>query len=181
VPEAVPQPPLAWLAQLGPAEITPRRLRGHALLVQRIDGAGRRVLRLRQRGHDQAAFFFQGGVTAPTMFGIADCSSVDLFPAVTVNAAAGTVAFQRRFQSPLEVETTRARDRDIAVYVQDNWKPSQRLTLNFGVRADFVRRFEERTGRSTAAWELRTQARGINDRARSGVDSPHAAAVSPGA
>jgi hypothetical protein len=59
------------------------------------------------------------------------------------NLASGVVPYQRQFVSPLEVETTRARDRDIAVYVQDNWKPGQRLTLNFGVRADFVRRFDD--------------------------------------
>jgi hypothetical protein len=41
------------------------------------------------------------------------------------------------------VLTTAARDRDIGVYVQDMWKPGERLTLNFGVRADFVRRFDD--------------------------------------
>jgi carboxypeptidase family protein len=59
------------------------------------------------------------------------------------NAGAGLVAYQRRFVSPLELETTAARDRDIAVYVQDTWKPTARLTANVGVRADFVRRFDE--------------------------------------
>ncbi len=59
------------------------------------------------------------------------------------NPAAGVRPYQRRFQSPLEVHTTAARDRDIGVYVQDMWKPHPRLTLNLGVRADFVRRFDD--------------------------------------
>lgn len=59
------------------------------------------------------------------------------------NPAAGLVPFQRTFVSPIEIQTTAARDRDIAVYVQDGWKPHPRLTLNIGVRADFVRRFDD--------------------------------------
>jgi hypothetical protein len=59
------------------------------------------------------------------------------------NPAAGLVPYHRRFLSPLEIQTTAARDRDIAFYVQDNWKPHPRLTVNGGVRADFVRRFDD--------------------------------------
>ena len=33
-----------------------------------------------------------------------------------------------------------AEDRDIAIYVQDSWRPHPRLSLNLGVRADFVKR-----------------------------------------
>lgn len=57
--------------------------------------------------------------------------------------ASGLVPYQRRYVSPLEVHSTSARDRDLAIYVQDNWKPGQRLTVNVGVRADFVRRFDD--------------------------------------
>jgi hypothetical protein len=59
------------------------------------------------------------------------------------NAAAGLVPFYRRFESPSEALTTAARDRDYAVYVQDSWKPHARVTANIGVRADFVRRFDD--------------------------------------
>ncbi|OFW46219.1 MAG: hypothetical protein A3J29_05325 [Acidobacteria bacterium RIFCSPLOWO2_12_FULL_67_14b] len=59
------------------------------------------------------------------------------------NPAAGVRPFFRRFQSPSEVLTTKARDRDIAFYVQDTWKPHPRITTNFGVRVDWVRRFDE--------------------------------------
>ncbi len=59
------------------------------------------------------------------------------------NPAAGTVPYHRRFTSPLEVQTTAARDRDVAIYLQDNWKPHARLTINAGIRADFVRRFDD--------------------------------------
>lgn len=57
--------------------------------------------------------------------------------------SAGVRPYFRRFQSPLDVRTTAARDRDIAVYVQDTWRPHPRVTANFGVRADFVRRFDD--------------------------------------
>jgi hypothetical protein len=56
--------------------------------------------------------------------------------------SAGLRPFFRRFQEPLNVRTTDARDRDIAVYVQDTWRPHPRITTNFGVRADFVRRYD---------------------------------------
>jgi hypothetical protein len=59
------------------------------------------------------------------------------------DAAAGTVSFHRRYESPLELQTTDAHDRDTGIYVQDSWKPTARLTANFGVRVDFVRRFDE--------------------------------------
>lgn len=58
------------------------------------------------------------------------------------NPAAGTVSFHRRYEEPLETVTTDAKDRDVGIYVQDSWKPNARLTANFGVRADFVRRFD---------------------------------------
>ena len=57
--------------------------------------------------------------------------------------AAGTVPFYRRFETPSEVLTTAARDSDYAVYVQDTWKPHPRVTANLGVRADFVRRYDD--------------------------------------
>ena len=41
-----------------------------------------------------------------------------------------------------ELQTRDARDRDIAFYLQDAWKPTDRLTLNLGVRADFVKRYD---------------------------------------
>lgn len=56
--------------------------------------------------------------------------------------SAGVVPFMRRYVSPIELRTTAARDRDYAVYLQDTWKPGARLTINGGVRADFVRRFD---------------------------------------
>ena len=35
----------------------------------------------------------------------------------------GTVPFHRRSVSPLELTTRQARDRNFALYLQDNWKP----------------------------------------------------------
>jgi len=54
----------------------------------------------------------------------------------------GTVPFHRRFASPLELTTRMARDRNLAVYLQDNWRPTPRLTANLGLRVDWVRRFD---------------------------------------
>ena len=59
------------------------------------------------------------------------------------NTAAGTVPFHRRYETPVEFHETAARDRDIGIYIQDGWKPNARLTLNGGVRVDFVRRFDD--------------------------------------
>jgi hypothetical protein len=59
------------------------------------------------------------------------------------NPAGGTVAFHRRYETPVEFHETAARDRDIGIYVQDGWKPNARLTFNGGLRVDFVRRFDD--------------------------------------
>ena len=59
------------------------------------------------------------------------------------NPAAGTVPFYQRIESPSETLTTAARDRDYAFYLQDSWKPHARVTANVGLRADFVRRFDD--------------------------------------
>jgi hypothetical protein len=55
----------------------------------------------------------------------------------------GVVPFHRRYATPLELTTRRARDRNLAFYVQDNWKPAPRLTANLGVRFDAVRRYDK--------------------------------------
>src|SRR4029453_18818899 len=44
----------------------------------------------------------------------------------------GTIPFHRRYASPLELTTRMARDRNYAVYVQDNWRPTPRPTANLG-------------------------------------------------
>ncbi len=54
----------------------------------------------------------------------------------------GTVPFHQQIVSPLDVTTRAARDRDWAFYVQDGWKPTERITANVGVRLDFVKRFD---------------------------------------
>jgi len=55
----------------------------------------------------------------------------------------GTVPFHRQYATPLQLTTRMARDRNLAVYVQDNWKPMPRLTANVGVRLDWVRRYDK--------------------------------------
>ena len=59
------------------------------------------------------------------------------------NPAAGLVPFHRRYQSPVTLLTRAARDRNIGVYVQDTWRPHSRLTINGGVRFDYVRRQDD--------------------------------------
>jgi hypothetical protein len=59
------------------------------------------------------------------------------------NPAAGLVPFHEQFQSATDAQTLSERDRDVAFYVQDSWKPHPRLTANVGVRADFVHRHDE--------------------------------------
>src|SRR5207245_2072691 len=59
------------------------------------------------------------------------------------NPAAGLVSFHQQFRSPANAQTLAERDRDVAVYVQDSWKPHPRLTANIGVRANFVHRHDE--------------------------------------
>ena len=56
------------------------------------------------------------------------------------NAAAGLVPFHRRYQSPVSLVTRAAEDTNIGVYAQDTWRPHPRLTINGGVRFDYVKR-----------------------------------------
>ncbi len=58
------------------------------------------------------------------------------------DAASGTIPFHRRYFTPTSLTTRQAQDRDIGIYVQDSWRPTGRLSLNLGVRADFVRRWD---------------------------------------
>jgi hypothetical protein len=55
----------------------------------------------------------------------------------------GTRPFYRRYQDPLQIQTRKARDRDYGVYLQDTWKPNDRLTASVGLRVDFVKRVDE--------------------------------------
>jgi hypothetical protein len=55
----------------------------------------------------------------------------------------GAVPYFRERRDPMEVQRTGARDRDIGVYFQDSWKPIPRLTLNLGLRFDFIKRHDQ--------------------------------------
>jgi hypothetical protein len=59
------------------------------------------------------------------------------------NPSAGTVAFHRQLFTPIVAEATRARDRDIGIYLQDSWRPHPRITWNIGLRADYIRRYDD--------------------------------------
>lgn len=50
--------------------------------------------------------------------------------------------FHLRYRSPAVAPTINERDRDIALYLQDSWTPNSRLTLNLGLRADFIKRHD---------------------------------------
>ena len=58
------------------------------------------------------------------------------------NLSGGTYPFHERFVSPTITQSIESRDRDIGLYVQDSWRPNQRLTLTPGLRVDFVRRYD---------------------------------------
>ena len=58
------------------------------------------------------------------------------------DVGAGTRPFHRRFRSPTSFAAISAEDRDIGVYVQDSWKPTDRLTASLGVRVDSVKRHD---------------------------------------
>lgn len=62
------------------------------------------------------------------------------------NPAAGLVPFHRRYVDVPNEHVVKARDRDVGVYVQDSWKPGPSLTVNAGVRVEFVRRFDDLFG-----------------------------------
>jgi hypothetical protein len=56
------------------------------------------------------------------------------------NPAAGYTPFHRQIFDVSSVTATLGRSRDGAVYAQDTWQPSQRLTANLGLRVEFVNR-----------------------------------------
>ena len=63
------------------------------------------------------------------------------------NLAVGTRWFRRSRtgdeNGPIDsLKTLDAQDSDLGIYLQDAWKPVERLTLNLGVRADFVKRYD---------------------------------------
>src|SRR5262249_15281402 len=59
------------------------------------------------------------------------------------NAAGGTTPFHLRYRDPFNSPSIAEHDRDIAVYVQDSWRPHPRLTANVGLRVDWVKRHDE--------------------------------------
>ncbi len=62
------------------------------------------------------------------------------------NHLLGTTPFHLRYRSPVVAPTIHERDRDIALYLQDSWTPSSRLTLNVGLRTDFIKRSDALLG-----------------------------------
>ena len=59
------------------------------------------------------------------------------------NLGAGSIPFHRQYVTgDLTRVDQSGEDRDIGVYVQDTWQPTDRLTTTYGVRVDFVRRFD---------------------------------------
>src|SRR5262249_2519657 len=59
------------------------------------------------------------------------------------NPAAGLVPFHQQIATNPNALTLSERDRDVAVYVQDTWKPTPRITTNLGLRTNFVHRHDQ--------------------------------------
>ncbi len=55
------------------------------------------------------------------------------------NPAAGLIPFHRQVFSVPSLQTSKTEATDIAFYLQDAWKPTDRLTLSLGVRLDQVK------------------------------------------
>jgi len=62
------------------------------------------------------------------------------------NPAAGLTWFHRQTVSPATIRNIGVRDRDYGIYLQDTWKPMERISINAGVRADFIRRWDDVLG-----------------------------------
>jgi hypothetical protein len=62
------------------------------------------------------------------------------------NPSRGTVPFRRDYASPVSLQTRQARDSNYAFYLQDSWKPTARVTTNYGMRFDYVKRVDEVKG-----------------------------------
>ena len=58
------------------------------------------------------------------------------------DAGSGHLPFRRRIYDTTEIKSREARDRNIAVYLQDAWSPTDRLNITVGLRVDFVNRFD---------------------------------------
>ena len=71
------------------------------------------------------------------------------------NPSAGTIPFHRTIWPIADFTTVLGDNYDTAIYLQDNWRPVARLTVNAGLRVDFVRRydclFDLKTQQSTEA------------------------------
>ena len=59
------------------------------------------------------------------------------------NPALGFTPFHRRIYGVDQVTTLEVDSRDVAVYVQDAWRATARLTINAGVRVEFVKRVDK--------------------------------------
>ena len=55
----------------------------------------------------------------------------------------GTRPYRRDYANPISLQTRQARDSNYAFYLQDSWKPDERLTANLGIRFDYVKRVDE--------------------------------------
>jgi hypothetical protein len=69
------------------------------------------------------------------------------------NPAAGYTPYYRKIYDSVDSESLVVDQRDVAIYVQDAWKPSSRMTINGGIRIDNVvqndRQFNTRVQDST--------------------------------
>jgi hypothetical protein len=69
------------------------------------------------------------------------------------NPAGGTIPFWQTIYDSTSAQSSNADTSDYAFYVQDNWRPTSRLTVNAGLRVDLIRRvdnlFDVQTQKST--------------------------------
>ncbi len=72
---------------------------------------------------------------------------------VAGNPAAGTRPFHRRYESPTTLAGTGKSSRTYGFYVQDTWRPTRRLVLNLGFRADRAEAWDSWGERTQASWQ----------------------------